>query len=137
MRIDFARRGCEGEIKSSGMNGLHLDDIIRTVRQLAQKEIRINRAGRWPTVQGKVLSHKIVADGLSGYRASIDYSYHLNHETYYGGAQGLSQDRKTAESLADKVVVNAPLTIRYDPADPIRSMLLNRDNAELPFPIDE
>jgi hypothetical protein len=72
--------------------------------------------------------------------------YEVNGETHYGSATGFDADDSPTTGFnfedpptgAKCAAMDATTTlrVRYDPADPMSSRILNRDNPTLPFEID-
>jgi hypothetical protein len=114
-----------------------LESIRRAARERARKK-RVRAAASWPQAQGQINSWKIVPAGDVSESFSqtdaIEAGFHLtlNGEYYGGYLRSIAMGRREAEKLA---AGNPPVTVRYDPANPDRTVVLAEDNAALPFAI--
>jgi hypothetical protein len=118
------------------MGGYFIDSIIRSLAKSVRGKRRVQSALSWPTVSGKItiLSQgHILGDRL---RLRLVFSYEINGETYYGGAIATSIEPKQINQMTDSINSIGIIHVRYDPADPESSQLLNQDNPGIPFEID-
>jgi hypothetical protein len=127
------------------MGGFFLDSIIGSIMKSIRRESRANTAENWPIVDAKVSNFSAPKVGDQG-RPSLLYTYEVNGDTHYGSATGfdIGDPPHTGFNIGDPPApVNGAamdattnLRVRYDPADPLSSRILNRDNPTLPFEID-
>jgi hypothetical protein len=119
------------------MGGFFLDSIIRSIARSVRGERRVENAQLWPTVDGKIsrftVGNKSGGDG----HPLLTFSYEINGEMFYGSAVGTSIDLKQINQVTDAINGIGIVHVRYDPFDLGSSRLLNRDNPEFPFEIDQ
>jgi len=100
---------------------------------------------RWPVIDARISELSVPTVGEQG-RPFLLYTYEVSGETHYGSATGFNIDDapKTGFEFGDPrtcanratVDVTTTLHVRYNPADPMSSLILNQDNPTLPFEID-
>lgn len=127
------------------MGGFVIDNVIRSIARSIRRETRATSADRWPVIDAKISNFSAPKVGERG-RPSLLYTYEVNGETHYGSATGfdIGDPLTTGFNMGDpptkvkRAAMDAATTlhIRYDPADPMSSRILNRDNPTLPFEID-
>jgi len=94
---------------------------------------RISRAGNWPAVPGVVTFRGIEevfdsvgtsgsASRASSFRTNIEYAYTVDANTYTGRQIRLgvatSGSKASAQAVADRYPVGAPVEVHYDPGNP-------------------
>lgn len=114
-----------------------LDTFILWIVRIIRKQIRITRAYKWPIADGSVLRTRLVEDGINKYRPVADYSFKLDAEAYFGQAQGYIQNNTRAAELAEMISTGDQLKIRFNPADPVKNLVLNGDNPRFPVAFEE
>ena len=115
------------------MGGFFLDSIIGSIVKSIRRESRANTAENWPMVDAKITDSGL---GEASRRAGVTYSYVINGETRNGSCiSGPFRDAEV-EKVRSALSAIPVLRVRYDPADPAESRVLNRDNPRLPFEID-
>ena len=114
-----------------------LDSIRRVVHERARKK-KVAVAQVWPKANAQIDIWKILpaGDAAESFTQTdvIEASFHftLNGEYYGGYARSVAMGRKEAEKLA---VGSPAVTVRYNPANPDKVVVLAEDNAALPFAI--
>jgi hypothetical protein len=66
----------------------------------------------------------------------LDYSYSANDKTFEGSATGFPIKDDRINQIGDVIDSLPTVRVRYDPANPERSRILNEDNPRIPFKID-
>ena len=66
----------------------------------------------------------------------VDYEYQVNGLAHEGSATRLSIKDDRINQIGDVIDFFPTLRVRYDPANPERSRVLNEDNPRIPFEID-
>ena len=127
------------------MGGFFIDRVIRSIARSICRESRAKSAVSWPVIDAKISRFSVPEVGQRG-RPSLLYTYEVNGETHYGSATGfdIEYPPKTGFDFGDTATrakrtamdATTTLRVRYDPADPMSSRILNRDNPTLPFEID-
>jgi len=115
------------------MGGFFLDNLIGVIVKGIRRENRATTAENWPIVDAKI-TNPGCAEGAR--RPGVTYSYAVNGETWYGSSIGYPFRDAEIEKARSALSAVSVLRIRYDPADPAESRVLNRDNPWLPFEID-
>lgn len=118
------------------MGGLFLDDLIRSIVHHVRRETRLRKANSWPTVDAAISRFTFFDDLGHLVRPAVTFSYQVNGETFYGSAEGRPVNAGRVNQIGDAVDAISTLQVRYDPADPASSRLLNQDNPTIPFDID-
>lgn len=109
------------------MGGFFLDSIIRSIVKGVRREHRASTAAEWPIVGAAITTSS---------ERGITYSYVVSGETWYGSCVAYPLRDVAVEKLRSTLDALQILRVRYDPADPGESSVLNRDNPKLPFEID-
>lgn len=112
------------------LGGFFLDSLVVGIVRMVRRESRLKQALRWN-----------IADGtFNGFTTSygsptlplLDYTYLVNGQTHDGSATGLSIRDDRINQIGNVIDSIPSVRVRYDPANPQRSRLLNEDN---PYPI--
>lgn len=114
------------------MGGFFLDSLISSIVKNVRREARLSRAAEWPTADARI--SRFSADEKGG---DIVFSYEINGETEYGSARLYPASNNELDAAISAVNALQALRVRYDPGDPGSSCLLNRDNPEFPFGINQ
>ena len=85
-------------------------------------------ASQWPSVNGTVLSARLVSHGSIRYRADfpeISYSYEVGGKVYKSKhiAAGGEMGGVGAQSVLDRYPVSSQVTVYYDPKNPKNAVL--------------
>jgi Protein of unknown function (DUF3592) len=115
------------------MGGFFLDNMIGAIVKSIRRGNRASTAETWPIVDAKITSS---GPGEASKRPGITYSYAVNGESWYGTCAGFPLRDAEVEKVQMALHIISVLRVRYDPADPGESRVLNRDNPKLPFEID-
>jgi len=93
-----------------------------------------NEALRWSVVDG--MFKRFTTSTGSPTLPLVDYTYQVNGRTYKGSATGLAIEDDRVNQIGDVIDALPAVRVRYDPANPMRSRILNEDNPRIPFEID-
>jgi len=118
------------------MGGFFLDDLIRSIVHHVRRETRLRKASNWPDVDATISRFTFFDDLGHLVRPVLTFSYHVKGELLYGSAQGHPINAGRVNEIGEAVDSISTLRVRYDPADPASSRLLNQDNPKIPFDID-
>lgn len=66
----------------------------------------------------------------------MDYAYQVNGQTHDGSATGLPIRDDQINQVGDVIDSLSAVRVRYDPAKPETSRILNEENPRIPFEID-
>lgn len=92
---------------------------------------RMSAKGRdWPSCQGHVESSKSYSH-QEGVTVRIGYSYSVNGEYYAGYFEEAFYSDAPADRLTAALREGQPVTIRYEPNKPDKSLLLEEDQPHL------
>lgn len=116
------------------MGGLFIDDLIMGIVRMVRRESRRKDALGWSVVDGKIT--KFTTSGSFLTLPIIEYTYEVNGLSQVGSATGFSIKDDEINPMGDVVDSLPVLRVRYDPAHPETSRILDEDNARLPFRID-
>lgn len=112
-----------------------VSDILRH----AHRENQLNVIQTWDVASGLILEYRTIESGFHEVRPVVRYACEVHGERYNGSATG-TPIRDGIIEMGDAVHAmireKMPLQVRYDPNDPRRSYLLNRDNPHFPFDVD-
>jgi hypothetical protein len=117
------------------MGGFFIDVVIRTIAKSFRREARATSAERWPVIDARISKFSAPKAGERG-RPYLVYTYEVNGETHYGSASGFDIGDSLTRAKRGAMEATTTLRVRYDPADPMSSRILNLDNPTLPFEID-
>lgn len=116
------------------MGGFFIDGLIASIVRNVRRESRRNKALHWNLAEGKFT--RFTTSYGSPTLPLLDYTYEVNGQTQEGSATGrpIADDR--INQIGDVVDSLPTVLVRYDPANPDRSRILNEDNPRIPFEID-
>lgn len=92
--------------------------------------IRSSKGRDWPSCQGHVESSKSYSHE-KGVTVRIGYSYSVNGEYYAGYFEEAFYSDAPADRLTTALKEGQPVTIRYKPDKPEKSLLLEEDQPHL------
>lgn len=110
------------------------DVLILAIIRFIRREYRKATAARWNVAGGKILRY--TTKGSYQPLPLLDYSYEVNGTTEDGSATGFSSGNREIKWIGDKMDALSTLRVRYNPAVPYQSRILNEDNPQIPFEID-
>jgi hypothetical protein len=130
---------------------LSSDWLVKRIRR-PQRERALQQAATWPCVTAKLLASKVVpkdvlaeeGNNLQSFQIETAFYFTLpgapgsgDEIGYYGGhLLSLPLSDSEAHRLLPRVLEDAPIEVRYNPADPNQTHTLAADNPNaLPFPI--
>ena len=116
------------------MGGLFIDDLVVGMIRMVRRESRRKQALGWSIADG-TLTRFTTTYGTPTLPL-VDYTYQVNGQTQDGSATGLPIKDDRINQIGDVLDSLPALRVRYDPANPERSRILNEDNPEIPFEID-
>ena len=116
------------------MGGLVIDDLVVGIIRMVRRESRRKQALGWNTVDG-TLTRFTTTYGISPLPL-VDYTYVVNGQPQEGSATGLPIKDDRMNRIGDVLNSLPALRVRYDPANPEKSRILNEDNPGIPFEID-
>jgi len=119
------------------MGGFFADEIIRSIIKNVRGENRVENALSWPIVDGKISIFCLGNKSGNYGRPSLSFSYEIIGETFYGSAVGTSIELDQIDVITDAINRIGIIHVRYDPFDPGSNRLLNQDNPEIPFEVDQ
>lgn len=118
------------------MGGLVIDDIIRMIVRNVRRGIRMRRAAKWQTANGRIERFRTMEGDSHRLRPVVDYEFEVGDETQYGSVAGFPQGPHEINEIGDAADNLHILNIRYNPDNPAINRALNSDNPDLPFTID-
>lgn len=95
---------------------------------------RRSQALRWSIADG-IITRFTIGYG-SPATPQVAYTYDANGKARYGEATGPPMRDDQINRVKEVSETLGAVRVRYDPADPDRSMLLNEDNPRIPFEVD-
>lgn len=116
------------------MGGLFLDDLVIGIVRMVRRESRRKQALGWSIADGKFT--RFTTSYGSPTLPLLDYSYQANGQTLDGSATGFPIKDDGINRIGDVIDSLPTVCVRYDPANPERSRILNEDNPRIPFEID-
>jgi hypothetical protein len=116
------------------MGGLFLDVLILGIIRVVRRASRRKQALHWSACSG-TLTRFTTSFGLPTLPL-LDYTYQVDGQTHVGSATGFSIKDDRINQTGDVMDSLPALRIRYDPASPEKSRILNEDNPSIPFEID-
>jgi hypothetical protein len=90
---------------------------------------------RWNLVDGKLT--RFTTSGKIPTRPLVDYAYQVDGQTHKGSAAGLPIEDGQVNDIGDVMDALPLVRVRYNPAHPNKSRILNEDNPRIPFMIDD
>ena len=115
---------------------MFLDDLLKAVWRWWCWRRRVKQFRSWNPTDAEVKSCKVMDDTL-GERLELVFHYEVRGEGFWGST--LSQKRRTdtTSRLEDDVLEGHRLSIRVSPIDPNLCGVLNEDNPQWPWAIEE
>ena len=115
---------------------MFLDDLVKVLWRWWQWQRRIRQFRSWNPTEAVVKTCGVRDDTL-GERLELTIRYEVKGEGFWGSS--LSQKRRTGTTsrLEDDVLEGHALSIRVDPIDPNSCGVLNEDNPQWPWAIEE
>lgn len=117
------------------MGGLFLDDLVVSIVRSVRRERRRRQALHWTLANGSITRFTTSSSGWPTVPL-VDYAYQVNGLTHHGSATGAPIKDDEINRIGDVIDSIAAVQVRYDPANPERSRILNEDNPRVPFQID-
>ncbi|HWG17573.1 MAG TPA: hypothetical protein VN678_06895 [Acidobacteriaceae bacterium] len=114
--------------------GLFIDGIIGSIIRTVRRERRRSQALRWDVADGAI-TRFTTSYGFPTLPL-LDYAYTVSGQAHDGSATGSPIKDDQINQIGDLIDSLSSVKIRYDPAKPERSRLLNEDNPRIPFDID-
>jgi hypothetical protein len=108
------------------MGGFFIDSLIASIVRTVRRERRRSQALRWSIADG-TFTRFTTSDG-SPTLPLVDYTYQVNGETHDGSATGQPIKDDRINQIGDMIDSLPAVRVRYDPANPDRSRVLNEDN---------
>lgn len=105
---------------------------VGAVLDLLHIRRRNRRAESWPLVSARVHEAAYRKAGRSGWQTDLSYSYEVGGEFYSGEEVRLFSYEHEAELYCDTAEQMRDVAARYNPEDPLDSVLLAGDNRHLP-----
>ncbi len=116
------------------MGGLFLDDFVIWIIRIVRRMRRRKQALSWSVCSGTLT--RVTTSYGSPTLPLVDYTYQVSGQTQVGSAMGLPIKDDKVNQIGDVMDSLPSLLIRYDPANPERSRILNEVNPQIPFEID-
>lgn len=116
------------------MGFFFLDEVVASIVRSVRKESRRSQALRWSTAEGTFT--RFTTSYGSPTLPLLDYAYQVNGQTHEGSATGRPIKDDQIHQIGDLMDSLPTVLVRYDPANPDRSRILNEDNPRIPFEID-
>ena len=112
--------------------------------QYLQNRRQARASARWPTVAGTITASRLAVeldkDGDEKYRADVRFAYRVGGREFEGsnvkwGWSALYAWRSRAAAALAPYPVGKPVTVHYDPAQPMTAVLepLNREGMAMPL----
>jgi hypothetical protein len=116
------------------MGGFFIDGLIGSMIRTVRRQRRRSQALRWSFADGTFT--RFTTSYGSPTLPLVDYTYQVNGETHAGSGTGLPIKDDQINQIGDVIDSLPTLRVRYDPANPEKSRILNEDNPGIPFEID-
>ena len=116
------------------MGGFFVDSLVIGIVRMVRRESRRKQAFGWDIADGKLT--RFTTSYESPTLPLVDYEYQVNGQTHAGSATGSPIEDDQINQIGDVIDSLPALRVRYDPANPERSRILNEDNPRIPFEID-
>lgn len=115
---------------------MFLDDVFRVLWRWWLWRRRVNRFRSWKLTSAVVTSCSVIDDTF-GERLNLAFRYEVKGEQFRGST--LSKKRRVGSTmqLEDDVLEGHTLSIRVNPADAYLNGVLNDDNPQWPWAIEE
>ncbi len=119
----------------------------RDYQRLEQARRSAVASETWPRTAGTVREGSVTTlriprgkSSVTGYRASVEFEYAVTGTAYRGDLLNFCQppdlERQAAETRLARYPAGAPVEVRYDPADPARSVLEPGGAGECESPLE-
>jgi hypothetical protein len=116
------------------VGGFFLDNLVVSIIRTVRRERRRSQALRWSVADGTFT--RFTTSYGSPTLPLVDYTYQVNGQTHDGSATGLPIEDDRIKQIGDVIDSVPTVRVRYVPANPERSRILNEDNPRIPFQID-
>jgi hypothetical protein len=116
------------------MGGFVVDTVIVSIIRAVRRDRRRSQALRWSIADGAFT--RFTTSYGSPTLPLVNYTYQVNGRTYDGAATGMSIEDDQINQIGDVIDSLPSVFVRFDPANPERSRILNEDNPRIPFEID-
>ena len=117
------------------MGGFFIDSLVVGIVRTVRREVAIAaKPFRWRIADGTFT--RFTTSYGSPTLPLVDYAFQVNGQSHDGSATGLPIKDDQINQIGDVVDSIPTLRVRYDPANPQRSRILNEDNPRIPFEID-
>lgn len=116
------------------MGGFFIDSLVVGIVRLVRRERRRSQALSWSITDGTLT--RFTTSYGSPTLPLVDYAFQVNGQSHDGSAAGLPIKDDQINQIGDVIDSIPTLRVRYDPANPQRSRILNEDNPRIPFEID-
>ena len=116
------------------MGGFFLDSLVVGIVRMVRRESRRSQALRWSIADGTIT--RFTTSYGSPTLPLVDYAYQVNGQNYDGSATGSPVRDDRINQIGDVIDSLPTVRVRYDPASPRPSRILNEDNPRIPFEID-
>jgi len=116
------------------MGGFFIDSLVVGIVRMVHRERHRTQALRWSIADGTLT--RFTTSYGSPTIPLVDYAFQVNGQSHDGSASGLPIKDDQINQIGDVIESIPTLRVRYDPANPQRSRILNEDNPRIPFEID-
>jgi hypothetical protein len=113
-----------------------LDDLIRALWKWWLSQRRIKRFREWNPTSATVATCGVI-DDTCGERLQLTFRYEVNGEQFRGLIVSKKRPTGTTLRLEDDVLEGRTVVIRMNPSDAASSGVLNEDNPQWPWTIEE
>lgn len=113
-----------------------LDDLIIALWKWWLSLRRIRKLQSWNLVNATVATCTVI-DDVRGERLQLTFRYEVKSEGFRGIALSKARRAGTTLRLEDDVLEGCKLNIRVDPSDHACCGVLNEDNPQWPWEIEE
>jgi hypothetical protein len=114
--------------------GLFLDSLVVSIIRTVRRGKRRGQALRWGVADGTFA--RFTTSYGSPTLPLLDYVYQVNGQTHEGSATGFPIKDDRINQIGEVIDSLPTVRVRYDPANPEKSRILNEDNPRIPFEID-
>ena len=117
------------------MGGIFLDNLLISIVRSLRRERRSRQALHWTLANGTITRFTTSSSGWPTLPL-LDYAYQVNGLTHNGSATGAPIKDDEINRIGDVIESIDAVRVRYNPANPERSRILNEDNPRVLFQID-
>jgi hypothetical protein len=115
---------------------MFLDDLTRVLWRWWSWQRRVKRFRSWELISAVVTSCGVEDAGLKE-RLNLVFRYEVQGEGFWGSAFSRERPHGTTMRLEDNELEGRSLAVRVNPLDKGQSGILNTDNPEWPWGIEE